>query len=213
VKTSELIDLLAHGSGAEDGHAVTRRIAAALGVGAAGAFALMLVCFDLNPALGSLLGDPAFWSKTSFSALLVGGGALATARLSRPGVPVGHAALILVVPVLALWLLMSMSIAQADPGTRMGLVLGRTWRSCSLNIALLSLPTFLASAWALRGLAPTSLRLAGGAAGLLSGALGALIYGLHCPELATPFLGVWYVIGIASPAAAGAWLGPRFLRW
>jgi hypothetical protein len=43
--------------------------------------------------------------------------------------------------------------------------------------------------------------------------VGATAYSFHCPELAAPFLGTWYVIGILIPAAAGALLGPRLLRW
>ncbi len=46
-----------------------------------------------------------------------------------------------------------------------------------------------------------------------AGGLGALAYTLHCPALAAPFLGLWYTIGIAIPAAAGALLGPALLRW
>ena len=46
-----------------------------------------------------------------------------------------------------------------------------------------------------------------------AGALGALVYALHCPEMATPFLAVWYVAGMAIPTALGAVLGPRLLRW
>ena len=49
--------------------------------------------------------------------------------------------------------------------------------------------------------------------GLLAGALGALVYALHCPEMATPFLAVWYLAGIAIPTALGAVLGPLLLRW
>jgi hypothetical protein len=66
---------------------------------------------------------------------------------------------------------------------------------------------------ALRSLAPTRLRLAGTAAGLAAGAVGASVYQLHCPELAAPFLGTWYVLGILAPAALGALIGPRLLRW
>jgi RNA polymerase sigma-70 factor (ECF subfamily) len=54
---------------------------------------------------------------------------------------------------------------------------------------------------------------AGAVAGLLSGAVGALIYCLHCPELAAPFIGFWYLLGILIPTAAGALFGPRLLRW
>lgn len=65
----------------------------------------------------------------------------------------------------------------------------------------------------LRGLAPTRLRLAGAAAGFAAGSLGALVYSLHCPELAAPFLAIWYLLGMLIPTAIGAWLGPRLLRW
>jgi hypothetical protein len=62
-------------------------------------------------------------------------------------------------------------------------------------------------------MAPTRLRLAGAAAGFAAGAVGALVYSVHCPELAAPFLGVWYLLGILIPTAVGALLGPRLLHW
>jgi hypothetical protein len=40
-----------------------------------------------------------------------------------------------------------------------------------------------------------------------------LVYALHCPELAAPFLAIWYLLGMLIPTAIGAWLGPRPLRW
>jgi hypothetical protein len=67
--------------------------------------------------------------------------------------------------------------------------------------------------WALRGLAPTRLRLTGGIAGFAAGSIGALAYSLHCPELAAPFIGVWYLLGITICASLGVWAGPRLLRW
>jgi hypothetical protein len=65
----------------------------------------------------------------------------------------------------------------------------------------------------MKGLAPTRLRLAGAAAGLLAGTTGALVYCLHCPELEAPFLGFWYLLGMLIPTAVGALLGSRLLRW
>jgi hypothetical protein len=67
--------------------------------------------------------------------------------------------------------------------------------------------------WALKGAAPTRLAWSGAGAGLLAGALGTLVYALHCPEMAAPFLAVWYLLGMAIPTAVGAALGPRLLRW
>ncbi len=55
--------------------------------------------------------------------------------------------------------------------------------------------------------------LAGACAGLVAAALGTVIYTLHCPEMQAPFLAVWYLLGILAPAAAGALVGPRLLRW
>ena len=47
----------------------------------------------------------------------------------------------------------------------------------------------------------------------MAGGAGAAVYALHCPELAAPFLAVWYVAGIALPVLVGAAIGPRLLRW
>ena len=92
-------------------------------------------------------------------------------------------------------------------------LMGQTWRSCAWSIGLIALPVFVAVLAALRGLAPTRPAAAGAAAGALAGGAGAAIYALHCPELAAPFLAVWYVLGIALPVVAGALIGPRLLRW
>ncbi|HTE14824.1 MAG TPA: DUF1109 domain-containing protein, partial [Burkholderiales bacterium] len=96
---------------------------------------------------------------------------------------------------------------------RNALVFGASWNVCPIYIASLSVPAFIAVLWAMKGLAPTRLAVAGAAAGLLSGALGALIYAFHCPEMAAPFLGIWYLLGMLIPATAGAVLGPLLLRW
>ena len=115
--------------------------------------------------------------------------------------------------VLVMRLLAASVLMGADPPQRAQLFFGETWTSCPLLVALLSAPVFVASFWAMRGLAPTRLGLAGAAAGLLSGAIGALVYCLHCPEMAAPFLGLWYLIGMLIPTALGALIGPRLLRW
>jgi hypothetical protein len=112
-----------------------------------------------------------------------------------------------------MWLLAIVALTGAEPAFRSQLVWGSSWRVCPFNIALLSLPAFVASLWALKQLAPTRLRLAGGASGLVAGSLGALVYGLYCSEFAAPFLGVWYVIGVLIPTLVGIAIGPKVLRW
>lgn len=101
----------------------------------------------------------------------------------------------------------------APPAQRAELIFGESWNACPLYVALLSAPVFVAVLWAMKGLAPTRLALAGAAAGLLAGAVGALVYALNCPEMEAPFLGVWYLLGMLIPTATGTLLGPRLLRW
>jgi hypothetical protein len=78
---------------------------------------------------------------------------------------------------------------------------------------MLATPVFRCQLLGNARFAPTRLRLAGAAAGLFSGAVGAVVYCFHCPELDAPFIAFWYLLGILIPAAAGALLGPRLLRW
>src|SRR5262249_13857430 len=152
--------------------------------------------FGLNPHLRSLLSMTDFWVKMAFTGVLSAAALVTTARLARPGGVVGGALWWAVVAFVALWTIGADTLADADSGQRAAIVMGHTWRTCPFNIALLSAPIFAATALALRGLAPTRLRDAGAAAGVFSGALGAFIYALHCPELTAPFIGTWYVLGI-----------------
>jgi hypothetical protein len=70
-----------------------------------------------------------------------------------------------------------------------------------------------AAMWGMKGFAATRPMVAGAAAGLLAGAAGACVYFFHCPELAAPFIGTWYVLGMLIPTALGAIIGPVILRW
>ncbi|MDH5264730.1 MAG: DUF1109 domain-containing protein [Betaproteobacteria bacterium] len=213
METDKLIAMLAKDPEPVAPGVVARRYGAALAAGGAGAFALMLAFLGVRPDLAQAAGDPMFWVKLAvplglFAAALVG-----TTRLARPGVRAGWSAEALLVPVGGIWVLAGVALLSAAPGERMALVLGSTWTSCPFNIALLSVPAFAATFWAMKGLAPTRPVAAGAFSGLLAGALGAAVYCLHCPEMAPPFLGTWYLLGMAIPAAAGAAAGPRLLRW
>ena len=213
MKTDDLVSLLAAGAAPVPVNAVGRRFAVALGWGLPAAVLLMMLTLGVRSDLAQDAGNLMFWLKMAFPAGLALAGLIAVERLARPGMRLGGLWMALAAPLLLLWLLAVGVLLNAAPAQRVGLILGSTWSSCPLNIALISLPLFVATLWAMKGLAPTRLALAGAGAGLLAGALGALVYSLHCPELAAPFLAVWYVLGIAIPALAGAVLGPRVLRW
>ena len=93
------------------------------------------------------------------------------------------------------------------------LPLTHSWATCPLGIAFLSIPVTFSVLWAMKGLAPTRLRLAGASAGLAAGTLGTLVYTLHCPEVAAPFIGTWYVLGMLIRLRWAHLMGPRVLRW
>jgi len=213
MKTDDVISMLASGAEAIAPGAPSRRYATALGGGAFGALVLMAIMLGVRPDLAEAARLPMFWVKLAFPATLLAGALLAALRLSRPGARPGSAPAAIAAPVVAIWLLAAVALLAAAPGEREKLLFGATWASCPFNIAILSAPVFLALLWAMKGLAPTRLALAGAAAGLLSGATGAVVYTLHCPEMAAPFLGVWYLLGMLIPTALGAMLGPRVLRW
>jgi hypothetical protein len=213
MRTDHLVDMLVAGAGAVAPRAATRRYAAAIGWGALGAALLMGIFLGVRRDLGVAVLLPMFWVKLAFVACLAAASLLAVQRLSRPGLRLAWVPGALAAPVLAMWVLAAFALMRAQPAQRAWLFFGDTWTSCPFLVALLSAPVFAAVLWATRGLAPTRLRLAGAAAGLLSGAVGALVYSLHCPELEAPFLGLWYLLGMLIPAAAGALLGPRLLRW
>ena len=96
---------------------------------------------------------------------------------------------------------------------RLAALLGHSWLSCPPSVLVLSLPALAAALWAVQGLAPTRPRMAGFAAGLLAGSVGAFSYSLSCPEASAAFVAVWYSLGIGLTGVAGAILGSRVLRW
>lgn len=214
MKTDQLIAVLAAGTPAVDPHMVQRRYAMALIGGAIAAAALMLAF------IGGMRADilqaatlPMFWVKFGFMAAMVVAALFATLRLGRPGAKLGVASLGVLLPVLFVWLIAAVVLMNAAPGERERLIYGVSWKVCSLNVAMLSAPVFVAALWAMKGLAPTRPALAGAASGLLAGATGAFVYAFYCPEMAAPFLGIWYLGGMLVPALLGALLGPKLLRW
>ncbi len=213
MKTNDLVKLLATGEGSVDRHVIARRYTVALSVGVIAATLLMLGMLGVRADLAEAVRLPMFWVKLGFVASLAVASLLAVLRLSRPGQQLNGVRYALVTPLLIMFLLAAIVLINADPSQRLALLLGSTWTQCPLLIALLSGPAFIAILWAMQGLAPTRLRLAGTAAGLLAGAIGALVYCLHCPEMEAPFIASWYLLGMLIPAATGTLLGCRVLRW
>jgi hypothetical protein len=213
LKTDDLVTMLATGSVAVQPNAAARRYLIALVWGTLGSAVLMAALLGVRPDLEIAVRLPMFWVKIAFVVVLALTSCVGALRLARPGSRLAWLPRMLAAPVVAMWMLAAFVLTTANSAERGELFFGSTSASCPFLIAMLSLPVFVAIVWAMHGLAPTRLRLAGAAAGLASGSLGALVYALHCPELAAPFLGFWYLLGVLIPAGVGALLGPLLLRW
>jgi hypothetical protein len=213
MKTEDLVTMLATGVDAVDPRAAVRRFAGAVGVGVLGAAVLMVAVLGVNAHLARDASRLMLWVKFAFVAWLGVSAWLTTLHIGRPGASLAGRLGAVAAPVLGMWSLAASALGGTAPTRWPELVLGQTAAVCPFLITLLALPVFLGGLWAMQGLAPTHLRLAGASVGVLAGAAGACVYAFHCPELAAPFLGTWYVLGIAIPTALGALIGPRVLRW
>ena len=211
MKTETLLDLLAAGAGAAPRAAVARRLAPAMlfGLLASGALSLLLI----GPVPDLSMPGAALWVKLAYAAGLAAAAAWLGGRLSRPAASAGRPMLAVAGVAAAMAVLGMLATLGVQPERRLADALGHSWALCPLAVLVMSLPALAALLRAMRGLAPTRLRAAGLAAGLLAGALGAGGYALACTESSLTFVAIWYTLGIAASGALGAALGPRLLRW
>jgi hypothetical protein len=84
---------------------------------------------------------------------------------------------------------------------------------CLTTIFVLSLPATAALMAAMRSGAPRRPTLAGAAAGLGGGAIGAAVFALYCTNDSALFVAVWYVLGMLISGAIGAAVGASKLAW
>jgi len=211
MKTSDLIDALAAGAGPAPRAPVARRL---VPVALAGWFVAAAAAFgSIGPAPAAMLSGAALWTKLGYAGLLAVAAGWLTARLARPVSRTRGPVRAVIGVVAAMSAAGALSFASTPSGERLAHVVGHSSLTCPWAVLLLSLPALAGAMLALRTLAPTRPRLAGLAAGLFAGSLGALGYALACEETSITFVAIWYSLGIALAAVLGAWLGPRMLRW
>jgi hypothetical protein len=193
--------------------AVARRVAIGLSLGAAGSVMLMLLWLGPRRDLAEAVLTPMFWMKLGYAAItgLIAAGVLT--RLARPGVRPGGLAALAFAPFAVVAAMALARMAQAPPEAHRAMLMGHSAMLCPWRIAAIGLPVLFGAVWAVRGLAPTRLGLAGLVAGAAAGGMGAAIYAIACNETSAPFLAVWYTLGMAAVAALGALAGSRLLRW
>jgi hypothetical protein len=193
--------------------AVGRRIAIGLSLGVAASAALMLAWLGPRPDLAQAVMTPMFWMKIGYAAATGLIAALLLARLARPAARPGVLAAVVAVPFLAVAAMALARFAQAPPGAQHDLLMGHSSSLCPWRILVIALPILAGAVWAVRGLAPTRLVLAGLVAGGCAGGIGAAVYAIACDETSAPFLAIWYTLGMAVVTAVGALAGSRLLRW
>ncbi len=192
---------------------VARRLVIGVAGGSAVSAILTVSTLGFRPDMAHAAMEAMFWVKLAYTLALGGLALWACERLARPAAsPKGRLPWLLA-PVLALASLAAWQLDQAPAPMRMPMMMGHTASVCPWCILAFSLPPLFGLVWAVRGLAPTRLRLTGLMVGLAAGGFGASAYALHCDESAAPFLVIWYSLGIAAAAAVGWLTGPRVLRW
>jgi hypothetical protein len=212
VKTGELIRALAADT---EVHPMPpgRALAVALIPGVAIALGLHFAVLGLRPHLLTLLGEPRLLFKLCLTFLLAALSGPLVLRLARPGAGVRRITLLLaIVPALlaAANLAELLAVPAAEWGQRLA---GTNAISCLKSIPFLSAAPLVAVLLALRQGAPEHPALAGAAAGLFAGAIGAACYATHCPDDSPLFVAAWYTLAIGFVAAIGAVAGRRLLRW
>ena len=212
MKTDELIRSLSADLPKVAPGAVGRRIALGLGLGAIGSLVVMLAWLGLRPDLAQAILTPMFWMKLGYAAATGLILAAVLARLARPAARPGLLAAAAAAPFAVVALMALARFAQAPSEARQALLMGHTSMICPWRIAAIGLPVLAGAIWAVRGLAPTRLGLAGLVAGGCAGGLGAAVYAMACDETSAPFLAVWYTLGMVLLATIGA-AASRLLRW
>jgi hypothetical protein len=210
MKTHELIETLAADAGPVAARPIAPRLLAVASIGAAFWLALLILRFGM-PAKSATAGW--FWMKAAYCGLLAVAGALAAARLARPGGRIGAAAWLAAATVAWLAMMAGHETMRTPPGDMARLWMGDSWRDCPVRILVLAIPLYAGTLAVLRRAAPTRPALAGGAAGLFAGAVGAAVYAMYCQESAAAFVVAWYSLGIGASAGLGAVVGGRLLRW
>jgi hypothetical protein len=193
--------------------AVARRLALGVGAGAAVSAALIGLTLGFRVDMQHAICGSMFWVKLAYTLALAGVALWTCERLTRPAAAGQRRALWLAAPFLVLAGLAVWQLVKSPAQMRMHMMMGDSAMICPWLILTFALPPLAGLVWAVRGLAPTRLRLTGAMLGMAAGGAGASAYALHCPESTAAFMAIWYTLGIIAAGVCGGLLGSRVLRW
>jgi len=174
---------------------------------------LIILLIGVREDLSTALFSWPFWMKWTYAISMALTAYLLCERMARPGAKLGWLAVLPLLPVVMLTFMAIRTQLHLPEAARMATWLGHSAAMCPFNIGALSIPVFAVLCRTLRRAAPTNLRVAASAAGLMSGAIAAFAYGLFCTESSVSFVATWYTLGMLLPAAIGAVFGNTLLRW
>jgi hypothetical protein len=211
MQTTDLIEHLA--TDLRPPRSRVRLLGIAILIGGAVSLGLLLWLLGIRNDLTRAVFTAAFWMKWGLALATSALAFLVCMRLARPESKPGSSPLFLLLPILAMSVAACVQLMSTTHTERWAMWLGHSAAQCFWCIPLLAIPLFLGVLWAFRFFAPTRLRLAGFSAGLLAGAVAAVIYALSCEETSAAFVATWYGAGMLFPALIGLIIGPRVLRW
>ncbi len=211
MKTDRLIAALASEADIVRSGVAERRIAIASGTGLAVALVMVATVFgfrsDIGGAVAAMSLKGAFGLAAAFAAApLLLEVARPNTNAMRAAAPAGMFALASLVLAVIMFLI-------TPPDARVHSWIGGGVPECLYRIPLLAVPIAVALYFAVRGLGPTRLSLAGAAIGGVSGALGAIAYATCCPMDSALYVASWYLAAILFCAAVGAVVVGRALKW
>lgn len=212
MKTDDLIKLIAEDANTRATPMGPRLAAATMAGGVLAALALVAT-IGIRPDIWEALGTWRFDAKVMSVAAVLLGALAASRHLSRPEADPRTALLYIAAPVVLLVLAMGVELGTTPATTWGARAIGSNAQLCLVAILAFALAPLVILLAAMRGGAPSSPSLAGGVAGLLAGAIGALFYAIHCPDDSPLFVALWYTPPVLAMAAVGAIAGSRALRW
>jgi hypothetical protein len=193
---------------------VPRAVALAVAASLPIAAAILVLGLHIRPDFWTVLTtSPRFDFKFVFTLATLASGLWLALRLSRPGTDSGPALTALAITAAMLAAAVFTEFLTLPRGMWMTALVGDRAVACMLLIPTLAAAPLAAILYALRSGAPDNPRIAGAAAGLLAGAIGATLYASHCTNDSPLFVAVWYVIGISAVTLAGSLIGSKVLRW
>ncbi len=210
MNTNELINVLS--ADAQRSPLLGRSWTITLCLGFLAAFLLMTVTIELRPDLLQVILTWRFLAKLALGLSLALVSLVMARQVSRP--EAGSVSFWLgAIPLVVMCQASLAEVILVPASEWWPRMVGSNALFCLSYIPILSLPPLAITLVTMRHGATTKPALAGAVAGLLSGALGATAYALHCDDDSPFFVALWYSIGIACVSGLGSLIARRMLRW